>query len=143
MNPSGQQKGGAKAPPPPALPPISEDTLRQMLSTHHAKIALEMKHAEISLRELDHNQKLADKSIEAQAEDRMDQRRLARTMHTQRVVLVGIALGALLVFVLVAMYMDKDQLAHDILKLILGGVGGYGIRAATEKRKSDEGSDKD
>jgi uncharacterized membrane protein YcjF (UPF0283 family) len=114
-----------------------------MLNTQSAKIALEMKHAEISLRELDHNQKLADKSIEAQSEDRKDQRRLARTMHTQRVVLIGIALVALLAFVMVAMYMNKDQLAHDILKLILGGVGGYGIRAATEKRKTDDTADHD
>lgn len=108
-----------------------------MLATQNARIQLEMKHAEVALREVDHNQRLADKSIEAQAEDRKDERRLYKAMHTQRVLLLAGVVIVVFIFLTVAMYMNKDALARDILQVLLGAVGGFGVRAATEKKSKD------
>jgi hypothetical protein len=48
---------------------ISESTIQRMLSLQESRITLELKQADIQLKELDHNQKIADKSIDAQASD--------------------------------------------------------------------------
>ena len=58
----------------PKLPSaqLKDETVQRMLDVQQSKLALEMKQAEIALRKLDHNQRIADKSIQAQAEDLRD-----------------------------------------------------------------------
>ena len=114
----------------PAPAHLSEETIQRMLSLQEAKIGLEVKQAEIALREVDHNQKIADKSIEAQAADRKDERRVTQTMHLHRLVFGGAVVLMLIAFVLVALWMDKDALVLDIVKVVLGFVGGWGASIA-------------
>lgn len=119
----------------PSPQSLSEDTIRRMLSVQEAKIGLEVKQAEISLREIDHNQKIADKSIEAQAEDRKDERRVDRDMHLHRLVFAGAIVVFLIVFVLIALWMGKDALILDVIKVVLGFVGGWGASIAWRSSK--------
>ncbi len=120
---------------------LSEDTIRKMLSVQESKIALEIKQTEITLRELDHNQKLADKSIDAQAEDRKDERLVEKTMHLHRLVFAGSVCLMAIIFVLVALYMNKDALVMDVLKVIFGFVGGWGASVAWRASRNNNSTD--
>lgn len=114
--------------------------MRLMISAQQAKYNLELKHAEIALREVDHNQKLADKSIEAQAEDRKDERRHASGMQRRQLVLIAVLAALVFALIVIAMTMDKDTLATQILQLVLAFVGGFGTNALMNK-KPNKGQD--
>lgn len=101
-----------------------------MLALQEAKIGLEVKQAEIALREVDHNQKIADKSIQAQAEDRKDERQVQMTMDRNRLVFAACVVSLVLCFVVVALWMNKDALVLDVVKVMLGFVGGWGASIA-------------
>lgn len=120
---------------PPA--PLKDETVQRMLDVQQAKLALEMKQAEISLRELDHNQRIADKSIQAQAEDRRDERDAEKTMHKHRLVFAGVMAALLLGFVLVALWMDKDAMVLDVIKVMIGFIGGWGGSLVWQYQRSN------
>lgn len=109
-----------------------------MLAVQEQRIALEMKQTELSIREIDHNQQLADKSIQAQAEDRKDQRRAEKSIHGQRLLFAAFIVVAVLAFVGWALTMGKDALVMDIMKTVLGFVGGWGASLAWTKSKHKE-----
>lgn len=114
----------------PKVQHLSEETVQRMLSLQEAKIGLEVKQAEISLREIEHNQKIADKSIQAQAEDRKDERAVQKAMDLHRLIFAGVVVVLLLGFVLAALSMGKDALVLDVIKVMLGFVGGWGASIA-------------
>ena len=120
---------------------LSEDTIRRMLAVQESKISLELKQTEITLRELDHNQKLADKSIDAQAEDRKDERLVEKSMQLHRLVFGAVVCAMVIVFVLVALHMDKDALVLDVVKVVLGFVGGWGASIAWRAKRAAGGGD--
>jgi len=86
-----------------------------------------VKQAEITLREVDHNQKIADESIQAQAEDRKDERRVQTIMDRSRMFFAAAVMAMTLAFVVVALWMNKDALVLDVVKVMLGFVGGWGL----------------
>ena len=108
-----------------------------MLAVQEQKLSLEFKQVEVSLREIEHNQKIADKSIQAQAEDRKDDRSSQRTMHWQSLVFVFACTLMSFVFVGWALYAGKDALVLDLLKVILGFVGGWGAANIRAKHRKD------
>lgn len=119
--------------------PLSEETVQRMLAVQEQKIQLELKQAEVNLREIDHNQKIADKSIEAQANDRKDERQVAKAMHMHRLIFAGIVTALLIGFVLAALFMDKEAIVLDVLKVVVGFVGGWGASLAwRHMRDSDD-----
>ncbi len=120
-----------KAPP----PQLKDETVQRMLDVQQAKLALEMKQAEISLRELDHNQRIADKSIQAQAEDLRDERDAEKTMHKHRLIFAGVMATLLLSFVLAALWMDKDAMVLDVIKVVIGFIGGWGGSLAWQSQR--------
>ena len=107
-----------------------------MLATQEAKIALEIKQAEIALRELDHNQKIADKSIDAQAADRKDARLVEKSMQLHKLVFGTVVCAMVIAFVLMALHMDKDALVLDVVKVVLGFVGGLGAAAIWRNKRN-------
>jgi hypothetical protein len=94
-----------------------------------------MKQAEIALRELDHNQRIADKSIQAQAEDLRDERDAEKTMHKHRLIFASAMAALLLSFVLAALWMDKDAMVLDVIKVMVGFIGGWGGSLAWQARR--------
>lgn len=120
---------------------LTDETVQRMLAVQEQKLSLELKQVEVSLREIDHNQKIADKSIQAQAEDRKDERASQRTMHWQSLVFIfGCALMSF-AFVAWALHAGKDVLVLDLVKVVLGFVGGWGAaNIRIRRRKEDEES---
>lgn len=106
-----------------------------MLAVQEQRIALEVKQAEVTLREIEHNQKIADKSIEAQAADRKDERQTEKSIHAHRLCFAAFIVVAVLVFVVWALSIGKDAIVMDILKVVLGFVGGWGSSLVWIKNK--------
>ena len=126
MATSGNRNGGVPAP----VNPPSEETLKRFLAIQEGRLALDLKQADITLKELEHNQKVADKSIDAQAADRKDDRQVFKQMQLHRLIFAGIIVVACLAFVLVALHMGKDAIILDTLKILMGFVGGWGASHA-------------
>lgn len=124
------------------MPQVTDATIQRMLNVQEQKLSLELKQTEISLRELDHNQKIADKSIEAQAADRKDERLINKSMQLHRLVFYCVVVVLTIGFILTALMMNKDALVLDFVKVILGFAGGYGVSLAVhQKRTGDDSSD--
>ena len=126
---------------PANIPQLTDATIQRMLHVQEQKLSLELKQTEISLRELDHNQKIADKSIEVQAADRKDERLVNKSMQLHRLIFYGVVVVLIIGFILTALLMNKDALVLDFVKVILGFVGGYGVSAAVHAKQANDDSD--
>lgn len=130
-------KNGSK-PSAPAIQPTQE-TLDRYLTVQEQRLALELKQADIALRELDHNQKLADKSIDAQERDRRHDREetSTRQRRTQRFALIIVFF--ILVFAGYCIHAGQTMLVMDIIKVVVAFAGGMGFQAyRARNHKSDD-----
>lgn len=132
-------KNGRSAPAP--LHPPSDETLNRYLAVQEQRLALEIKQADIQLRELDHNQKIADKSIEAQERDRKHSREEVskRLKAGQNFSIFIVAL--VLAFACYAIYAGQTALVMDLVKVIVAFAGGMGYQAYRDKRRSKDESE--
>jgi Flp pilus assembly protein TadB len=118
---------------------VSEATIQRMLSLQESRITLELKQADIQLKELDHNQKIADKSIDAQASDRRDERAVNKTVQMHRLVFAAFIVMVTVVLIVFALFIGKEAIVLDIVKVLCGFAGGYGVSSyISAKHKSEE-----
>jgi len=118
---------------------ISESTIQRMLSLQESRITLELKQADIQLKELDHNQKIADKSIDAQASDRKDERAVNKTVQMHRLIFAAFIVLVIVCLIVIALYLGKEAIVLDIVKVLCGFAGGYGVSSyISAKSKDDE-----
>lgn len=130
--------GGRGVQPLPPVEPMSEETVRRFLALQEQRLVVEVKQAEIALKELEHNQKIADKSIDAQAEDRKDERRTSAKKLQSAFIFGSIGLGMLLLFAGYALWMGKENIIADVLKMGMGFLGGLGASAVYHRRKQPD-----
>ncbi len=132
--PNGNHRAVASQPP-------SEETLNRYLTVQEQRLTLELKQADIALRELDHNQKIADKSIEAQERDRKHAREEVskRLKGSQRFSVAVVVL--LLVFAGYAIHAGQTTLVMDIIKVVVAFAGGMGFQAYRDRRQTDDSAD--
>ena len=118
---------------------VSEATIQRMLSLQESRITLELKQADIQLKELDHNQKIADKSIDAQASDRRDERAVNKTVQLHRLVFAAFIVMVTVALIVFALYIGKEAIVLDIVKVLCGFAGGYGVSSyISAKHKSQD-----
>ena len=117
---------------------ISEGTIQRMLSLQESRIALELKQADIQLKELDHNQKIADKSIDAQAADRKDERAVLKTVQAHRLLFAAFVILVIVALIIYALYINKEAIVLDIVKVLCGFAGGYGVSSYISAKNKDE-----
>ena len=118
---------------------ISESTIQRMLSLQESRITLELKQADIQLKELDHNQKIADKSIDAQASDRKDERAVNKTVQMHWLIFAAFIVLVIVCLIVIALYLGKEAIVLDIVKVLCGFAGGYGVSSyISAKSKDDE-----
>ncbi len=118
----------------------TQETLDRYLAVQEQRLALELKQADIALRELDHNQKLADKSIDAQERDRRHEREetSTRQRRTQRFALIIVFF--ILMFAAYCIHAGQTTLVMDIIKVVVAFAGGMGFQAYRSRNhdKSDD-----
>lgn len=81
--------------------------------------------AETRRMEIEHNKEIATQSIGAQLEDSKLKAGYFSTVETNRYKLGMVALVLFFIFMLAAMFSDNTQFAGDIIKVVIGAVGGY------------------
>lgn len=120
------QKPQVPAPPPEQLPPA---LIQQFLDQQTKELGIRTEELALRKRELDSSYQYAEKALNAQVEDRRDERLARRSSRRDRLVaFVGVLLLVLLFFGWL-LYIGKDEFALEVLKALLflltGGTGGY------------------
>lgn len=134
-NPPAKNGGGAQ------LPRISEETLEKFLAVQSQELSIRLKEIERDNAEISLNKSVAQQSIEAQERDRRHDREEETKRQTRRHVYV-IALTVLaLGFSAYVVQAGHADVAKDLLKVILGFVGGMGYQAYRSRRSRSEASD--
>lgn len=57
-------------------------------------------------------------------------------MHLHTLIFAGVIIAVVVIFILIALWMNKDALVLDIIKVILGFAGGWGASMAWHLRKN-------
>lgn len=130
------------ATPPPAnrnngQPQLTDETLRELLAVQKQELTLRLKEVERDNAEINLNKSVAQQSIEAQERDRKHEREEHTKRQKTHQNFILIAIFAVLVFSAYAMYAGQTVLVLDMVKVVIGFVGGMGY-AATRRRKRNE-----
>lgn len=135
-----RQKTPQNLPAPPKE--ISEVTLQNLLDVQRLELKNRSEEIQLRHRELDHNSSHAEKILQTQERDRD-----ATRAHVRKVGYANLGFAALVIIVvaslvIVAMMMNKDELARDLVKisvsLAAGAIGGYGFARARQQKNSGD-----
>jgi cation transport ATPase len=123
------------------LPQFSEETLRDLLSVQKQELALRVKEVERDNAEISLNQGIAQHTIEAQERDRQHEReeqtKRQRTFQNFTILVLLI----ILIFAGFAMWIGQKDLVLDMLKVVVGFVGGMGFQAYKNSKRQPSPSD--
>jgi hypothetical protein len=121
---------------------LSEDTVKGLLEVQRMELQTRSEELKLRHRELDHNSAHAEKILNAQERDRNDTRKHIRRVNYANLVFAVLVIGVVAALVGVAMVLNKDALAADLLKISIslaaGAVGGYGFGRSRQQTKSDD-----
>jgi hypothetical protein len=105
--------------------------VEKILENQAAIIRNESAQIELQKQNLTESYQYAKGTIEAQLEDRKDTRDHQRKIQRERMTFAGILVLVLALFVGYSLYLNKDQIALEIIKAIAflaaGGMGGYAV----------------
>lgn len=129
---SGQKNGGLPVAPSGnrPLPALSEDTIKQLLEQQRRETDLRAQEMQLRMQELQNNSAHAEKVLATQERDIEAERSHARRMEKGRLIFAGFVLLGIASIVFAGMYLNKDALVSDMLKImggvVAGAIGGYG-----------------
>ncbi len=120
------------------MPQLTDETLRDLLAVQKQELAIRIKEIDRDNAEISLNKSVAQQSIEAQERDRKHDReeRTKRQKTHQNFVLLAVV--AALIFSGYAMHVGQSALVLDLVKLIVGFVGGMGYWAIRQRRQDRE-----
>lgn len=126
----------------PNQPQLSSGEIARLLSIQEAEIQVRSQELSVRGKEIDANARSAEKSIDAQLEAEK-LRQQAFLGHTKsRAWLTGGLIIAVLIVIVVALVLDKDAFAMEILKQIAVAVGsfagGYAVRSFQKSEQSGD-----
>lgn len=111
---------------PVPIKPPSEETLAKLLELQTKELSLRAQEFGLRQKELDHSAKYAEKALEAQVEDRKDERDHQERQSRNKLIAIGIVTVIVLGFAGWALYLNKDAIVLEALKLIGSAVIGFG-----------------
>lgn len=124
---------------------LNQDTFDRLLNVQEKQ--LEIKARELVLEEHNQDNSLdyAKTLLATQATDQKERRSHAQTMAIIRNASIGVIAVLILAFAGWAIYMGKEQIAMEVLKIagsaLLGGIAGYGIRGFQQSGSSNQPPD--
>jgi hypothetical protein len=123
------------------VPPFKPEILEKLLDIQLKEQARKGEEIQLRDKESERNAKYADDVLQAQVRDREHEREHDRRMTKNKFIFAGLCLVAVLIFIGVALAMNKDAFVLEALKLsaafFAGGAGGYGIGRSGKKGKED------
>jgi hypothetical protein len=127
--------------------PITEETARQIITLQTQDLAVNCQELELRKEELIQGTNLAEAALAAQTKDRSDGRRYKERVAIARYCFFGGITVLLLGFASWALYLNKDAIVIESLKIIgpfvIGGVGGYYVGRAKQSKPNDSSSGSD
>jgi hypothetical protein len=127
--------------------PITEETAQRILAVTAKDLEIKGQELELRREELKHNSKFAETAIAAQASDRIDERNHKRKTARDRYLFAGALTLTLLAFAGYALYLNKDQIVIEALKilgpLVVGFGGGYFYGRSRPGKDAGAGDDPD
>jgi hypothetical protein len=107
----------------------SEETLVRLVDLQAQELAQRAKEFELRHQELKHNSTYAEKMLDAQVQDRKDERNHAYKQTRIRYFSSGVLTFAIMGFAAFALYLNKDVIVMEALKIVgsgaAGAIGGY------------------
>lgn len=119
-------------------------TMRDLVKVQQANQAVKEKELAVEQERIKSNEKIALASIEAQKGDRNEQIKAVSKMHTQRNIIIGIVIVAVVAVIFVSMFTNNTAFALEVLKiggaLLAGYIAGFGRgkNAVLEQQKRNE-----
>lgn len=119
-------------------------TMRDLVKVQQANQAVKEKELAVEQERIKSNEKIALASIEAQKGDRNEQIKAVSKMHTQRNIIIGIVIVAVVAVIFVSMFTNNTAFALEVLKiggaLLAGYIAGFGRgkNAVFEQQKRNE-----
>lgn len=120
---------------------ISEPTVNRMLDAQSRDQELKARELVIRQEELKAQADFAHKMLAAQVGDRQGERTHVSKLLAIKLAASGVALVLLLGFLGYGLYLNKDAIVIDTIKIVLstvvGAFGGYGYRAHKDRQKEE------
>jgi len=120
-------------------PPFDFD---QFLQNQAQELAIRREEIELKREEAYHNLTYAEKALEANVVDRQREREFQRGNNVRGTIMICLFLLLLATGIGYALYLNKDTLVIELAKyiglLFAGGLGGYSIRTAQDKRDGEK-----
>lgn len=120
---------------------LSEPTVNRMLDAQARDQELKARELVIRQDELKAQSEFAHKMLAAQVGDRQGERTHVSRLLVIKLSATGAALVLLLGFLGYGLYLGKDAIVMDTIKIVLstvvGAFGGYGYRAHKDRQKDD------
>ena len=129
--------------------PVDPEFIRSFIENQNREFALREKELDIEKAKILAAQKAderqlayAQQQLEAIARDRKDAREYSKTVDTKNVILYGALIAALTIFLIAAIWKDKDDLATEMIKTVSYGgsfgVGGYAWGRYRQNKEKDD-----
>lgn len=138
---SGPQPGQTNS----KLPALSEETIKQLIVQQGHEAQLRGTELQIRKQELEYQSKHATDILGAQERDRENERKHDRKKEHAKLIFAAFCVIVLVSLIALGMYLGKDALVNDILKvfggLVAGALGGYGYSKVETKKKEEAESD--
>ncbi len=126
----------------PDLRQFTPQMLEQLIDNQTKELSLRAKEIDLNRQRDEHAYEFGREALQAQKEDRQNQREHNRIMQRNGLVLVGVIVVILTIIVIVALFLNKESVAMEIIKacafFTTGGALGYSARTKKAVVKSDE-----
>lgn len=120
-------------------------TVLELVKVQQANQVVKEKELVVEQERIKSNEKIALASIEAQKGDRNEQIKAISKMHTQRNIIIGIVIVAVVAVIFISMFTDNTAFALEVLKiggaLLAGYIAGFGRGKSSileQQKRNDE-----
>lgn len=126
----------------PTKPALSESTVNRLLDAQARDQELKARELSIRHEELKAQSEFAHKMLSAQVGDRQSERVHISKLLSVKLGAAGVVLILVLGFLSYGMYLGKDAMVMETIKILLstlvGAFGGYGYRAYKDKQENEQ-----
>lgn len=116
----------------------------RFLDLQRQEMDIRAKELETHSKEIEYNSRYAQNALEAHAQDRKDERDHQTRRRKGLYIIIGVVVAMLLVFLFAAAYIGKENLAIEVVKLLVaflgGGGGGYAIGKSASHKTTNSGA---
>lgn len=119
----------------------SPELIERWLENQNKQIEAKARETELQFQQDNHAFEFGKLSLDAQGRDRIHERTNSRKSQRDKMVFVFAIILVIAVLVAVALFLNKDEIALELVKAVIyvtaGAVGGYGYARTKPKGESD------